>query len=365
MKIVGVSDVSIGFGSPQIPALMNSLTEHYGIENPVLIEPDQPERDPKHYLFPNLQIKRIPTIFHPYGEFGRVEYIVQAATEVNRVRPNLLVICGSFCLPLLFKLHFRPQCVIYYVLETASHYGPFDIEMNHQARTLMNLAIYPEEHRALTQIDTYGYEQIPNLVLYNCANPSKDGHAIPARKRNGRILYQGTIEEGRTYAEYFLNPAIGPTLVDLYGLIEGPNRKETLERFTKLVGTVRYCGYLDSPTLTQVRKEYCYSIVMWNPNKENQLYACPNKFFESIADGVPPISAPHPQMKMLIERYKCGILMDDWSFSSFRAAVRKAMKTWRTPAYAQMVENCKRATAEELNWDAQFEKVKPFLPARV
>jgi len=30
-------------------------------------------------------------------------------------------------------------------------------------------------------------------------------------------------------------------------------------------------------------KAYCYSIVAWNPDNENQLYAAPNKFFEPIA----------------------------------------------------------------------------------
>jgi glycosyltransferase involved in cell wall biosynthesis len=53
--------------------------------------------------------------------------------------------------------------------------------------------------------------------------------------------------------------------------------------------------------------------------------------------------------------------MDDWSFDSFYEAIRQALEIYGTDKYDRMVENCRKAFIEELNWEKQFEKVKPFL----
>jgi glycosyltransferase involved in cell wall biosynthesis len=149
--------------------------------------------------------------------------------------------------------------------------------------------------------------------------------------------------------------------VDMFGLIEGPEKQESKAEFSKLFSSVRYYGCIDAEALANLRRFCSFSIVMWNPSEENQLYAAPNKFFESIAAGVPPITAPHPQCKMLVDRYKCGIVMDGWDFNSFYAAIQQALKIYGTEQYNIMVENCRKAFVQELNWEKQFEKVKPFL----
>jgi hypothetical protein len=80
------------------------------------------------------------------------------------------------------------------------------------------------------------------------------------------------------------------------------------------------------------------------------LYACSNKFFEAIAEGVPPISSPNPQRALIINKYKCGIKMGDLSFESFYKMSKEAFELYGSDKYYQMVENCKKAVQEELNW---------------
>jgi glycosyltransferase involved in cell wall biosynthesis len=135
----------------------------------------------------------------------------------------------------------------------------------------------------------------------------------------------------------------------------------TVEVLTEGVHSGDASGVVASSELARLRKAYCYSIVAWNPDNENQLYAAPNKFFESIADGIPPIAAPHPQCKLILDRYRCGILMGDWSFDSFTRAIRKAMDMLGTLDWEDMVSNCGRAVAAELTWDAQFDRLKQYL----
>lgn len=121
-----------------------------------------------------------------------------------------------------------------------------------------------------------------------------------------------------------------------------------------------YRGVLDAIELAEVRKRYAYSAVAWNPDNENHLYAAPTKFFEAIADGVPPVAAPHPQCRLIRDRYRCGILMAYWSFDSFLKALRKAVNIHGAPEWQEMVANCARV-ASELNWEVQFEKLRAVL----
>jgi hypothetical protein len=199
--------------------------------------------------------------------------------------------------------------------------------------------------------------------MLNCANPARSADEIvDPDLRNGRVLNQGTIASEWTYPEYYLRLETQAVPVDLYGPVEGARQKELLDAFRGLYGQVAYHGVVDLHELARIRRNYAYSIVIWSPHEERGLYAPSNKFFEAIADGVPPITAPHPQHKMLVERYRCGIVMSDWSFESFHGAIRQAMAIFGTDRYREMVENCRRAVVQELNWDAQFAKVTPCLP---
>ena len=365
VRIVGVSDVSTGYGSPQVLAFVDSLVEHYGEAEGMVIEPDQSEPPRENRLHPRLRVHRIYTAFHPHFSVGgRIEYLCRAAEMVRSLQPDVLVLYCTFTLPVLFKLRRRPSLVIYYAYEMTYPYGPLDVEINRWLdASTVDLIIYPDADRAARDMRLCGHRDVPVAILYNCVNA--DGHGFTyasSEARNGRILYAGTIDATRTFAEYYFRKEMKSIPVDLFGRVTGPD-KETIEARLNndLPRSVRYLGYVDGETLNTLRKTYCYSITIWNPIDDQHLYAAPNKFFEAIADGVPPITAPHPQCKMLVQRYKCGIVMDDWSFDAFFAAMKRALRIYGTASYESMVGNCREAVARELNWERQFAKVKPHL----
>jgi glycosyltransferase involved in cell wall biosynthesis len=362
MKVVSISDVTVGYGSPQLPLLTRSLVDHYHGEG-YIVEPAQPELLARHGFFPDLKIRRIATAQHPHSEVGRTEYVWRAIKELNELRPDVLVICCTYCLPVLFRLKHRPKLVIYYSIESIPFYGLFDLEMNRYAGPLVDVVIFPEENRAVLEVRRCGFHESAKVILYNCVKrKDEEADALPAAERNGRILYAGTIHRINTLADFFLQSKMQSVAVDLFGPIKSDNHAD-LDTFMRLKGNVSYRGYLSSTELAAIRKRYAYSVVMWNPLNENQYYAAPNKFFESIADGVPPIAAPHPQCKLIIDRYSCGILMRDWTFESFYDAVQKATAIYGTSEWDSLVDNCLRAVREELTWTAQFEKLKPYLRA--
>jgi glycosyltransferase involved in cell wall biosynthesis len=360
VRIAAVSDVTLGYGSPQIPALVRSLRERYRCEDAVIVEPDEPDRRSDARRLPDLRVIRVYTSEHPHSAAGRVEYILEATRELDKLRPDLLVVATTFCAPILFLLKRRPAAVLYYQLEPVEPYGPLDVKLNHEIGPFVDLMIYPEENRAAFDIEQFGDRGRPFAVLYNCS-PSSEQAPLPAEDRNGRFIYHGTIEEGRTYAEYFLDERMRDVPLDLYGRVGGPQAAATQRKLVRAQGHLRYLGSVDAQTLATRRRSYAYSIVAWNPIDRYHLAACPNKFFESIAAGVPPIVAPHPQCKMLVERYECGIVMDGWDIDAFLRAIKQARSVFGTAAYSRMVANCTVAANRELNWRRQFAKLLPNL----
>lgn len=350
----------MGYGNPQVSALVRSLRARYHIDEAIIVEPDEPDRKARPDQFSDLRIIRIHSVEHPHSSAGRVEYVAQAAGFVDRLRPDVLVLSTTYTLPVLFRLSKRPALVIYYQLEPVEPYGMFDVRMNQRIANAIDIVIYPEENRAAHDIRLFGDRGKPFVIMYNCA-PYEGPPALAGADRNGRIVYHGTVEEGRTFAEFFTDDRMRDTPLDIFGKITGPAADQTRRKLIRLDGQVRYLGNLDARALAERRVAYSFSLVAWNPVDSTHWAACPNKFFESIAAGVPPITAPHPQCRMLVERYRCGLVMDSWDLSAFLSAIDRALMLYPTRAYVQMVENCRIAAERELNWDAQFTKLVPHV----
>ena len=358
VDIVGVSDVSVGYGNPQVPALIRSLAGLYGARG-LILEPDEVQKTPLHEIGGNCSVHRINLSANPHSLPGRLEYVAEAAKRINELKPKVLVIFCTYSLPVLFKLRHRPRCTIYLSIESIRYYGRFDIDMNCHLASRIDVIAFPEENRARLDGMRSGLLGRPMAIMYNSVNEPTVELRVPLERRDRRLLYSGTLHPKRTLTRYFLEGEIQSTPIDLFGPVSD---EETLGHLQSLGGEVRYMGMVDAKRIDALRQHYAYSIVLWAPLNENQLYACPNKLFEAIADGVPPISTPNPQSSMLINRYDCGILMKDWTFESFREAVSQALDLFGTEEYGRMVENCRRAVEEELNWEAQFAKLRRLIP---
>jgi glycosyltransferase involved in cell wall biosynthesis len=361
MKVACLSNISVGYGTPQIVYFTQSLGRLAGDARPLLIESDQPERPPRHGQFSDVDIRRVASPHHPFSRMGQIRYLNAARDLLDAARPDILLLPSTYCLPVLWLMRHRPAIVIYYVLEMPDAFGftREEFRLNLYARDRIDLAIYPEPNRAKVHIDTFGLHDVPGLVLYN-APPLGSPPPLPAAERNRRLLYQGTIHEELTRGDFFLDDVVQTLPIDLYGIVDS-QVDEFRDGIIKGRKGVRYRGYVDNASLQAIRRRYHFSIVYWSPINDNQKFACPNKFFESIADGVPPITAPHPQCRMLTERYGLGLVMDDWSLESFTRSLEQAVEMIGSSRYDEMVRACRAAYDKELNWECQFEKVERLL----
>ncbi len=358
--IAVVSDVSIGFGSPQIPSMARALAEHYGMEA-VIYEPDATGRAPARLSSEVFTVRRVTTELSPYCAPGRIEYNLKVARELNATRPAVVVVFCTFCLPVLLHLKYRPQATIYHLIEMVSAYGEIDARLNRCLAGKLDLLIFPEENRARLDIGRCGFDGVPMVVMYNVSDAPLQEFVAPA-ERMPRFYYGGTLDRDMNLADHFVRKESSAMPIDIFGNVAGRDKESLLAALESSVGAGRYCGYVNARELTRLRRSYSFSITMYSPHGEQTYYAAPNKMFEAIADGVPPIAAPHPLCKTIIERYRCGILMQDWSFEKFLSAVTEATDLFGSDAYRRMVENCREAVRAELNWDTQFAKVKRLLP---
>ena len=359
-RIVGISDVSIGYGSPEVPALMDSICRTFGTSG-LLIEPDEISRPPVKWTWdPAFKLERIASIFPDHTPAWHRHFQSNALRKMEAVDPDILVIFGSSVFTSLMGLRKRPKCIIYHAYEFISSLGEHDKLAHEVMIEDVDLVITPEIERLI--IDVEGFKRYPEKVaaIYNVADISYPDPVIskPADQRNGRILWFGTLHRTQAYADHFLSPSVADIGFDLFGRITDPD-PESLARKIEAAQNLRYFGVAPAEELNARRAEAAFSLVWWNPEMNaGAYYLASNRFFCAVQAAVPPICGPHPQCVDLIHRYGCGLIMPDWSLPSFEATVRDALALYKTPAYAEMVENCAEATRREFNWGAQYDRIK-------
>lgn len=352
LKIAVVSETIIGYGSPQVPVFARAMAEHLQTR-PLVFTPYDPIA-PRRDLYPEIDIEVVPLRALRYKPLGRAQYLIKVAKRLNELKPEVLVLFCTYSVPVLRKLKYRPKKVIYYSLESLTNYKRTEQHLNRKLASQFDAVIFPEFNRAALDGARGGLLGRPTLVVYNGVHPKSASHQVkPAAERNGRIVHPGSIAYEVTFAEYFLDQRSRTYPLDIYGITYGDELKAAIAAMT---GNVRYLGVIDEKTLAERRLDYSWGIVTWNPDTENGMLAAPNKLFDYIASGVPVLTAPHPQAAEIVKRYKCGLVMPDWSYESFQWAIEEALMIGRSEHYAKFVEGCVRAHQEELSWDHQFEK---------
>ncbi len=365
-RILVVSDVSLGYGTPQILRAAESFAEAFDADVLVL-EPDEPERPAvdisEHVASPNITLKRIFTTAHPYASGGRVEFSLLAAREVEAFAPSIILFCSDYGLPILLRIDPGKSLNIFYCLEQV-HDRP-----NPDWRPLIahcDIIIFPESNRAKLYYEIInGKGGGPEAIILFNANHARVSEA--PEKPIKRLFYGGSFHKDMTCASHFFDPKIVTMPVDVYGLIRGFDDEQAVRKqMSGARGGLRYCGYLEAnDKYFDLLSRYQYSIVIWNPVNSAQLYAAPNKFFDAIASGTPPICAPHPQCVEVIQKWRCGLLLDDWSVGAMRARLKQAVRMIGSDDHQEMINNCLVAMQRELAWPVQFEKVLAAIRRRL
>lgn len=364
-NILAVSDISLGYGSPQILWFLQSLAQKYDTSAHV-IETDEQHR-PLISLadYERLNVVRLSSAQVSWCLSSHLERNHAARLWADENRPEIVVIFSPLQLALLNQIKYKPKLVILYLLE---------IELNINSHMLqcywhcIDRLIVPELNRGMAVLETIKDKTYPpTSIIYNVARRDLSISPLPANNRNGRILYSGSLSSQYTFAEDFTKE-LKDFPIDIYGPINEAEQDELGPAFEGIRNArqgANYKGYVAGSELRRLLPSYTYSIVRWNPKKGlNYYYACPNKFFEGLAHGVPPISAPHPQCMHLTRQYECGLVAEDFSVEAMAKAIQHGIDLLNTSSYDRMVQNCLEAYDRFFNWDAQFARFAESLPAK-
>lgn len=363
-RIVALADTSAGLGSPQIEMLLQSLAKKYRASECWLIEPDVKGKL-TFQATPGVKYRRFATRFPPHFFEFHIEYNQLISAFLEEQPADVLIITSAAVFPALLKLKNPPRIVIYYMLENLDYQlqigGQDFLNLHQMARPLIDLVCVPEAERAGFDLKWLGWGDVATVELYNV---SSDGFTRWPRRTELRMLSAGTVSE-QTMSHLLLQDPLCRFPIDVYGIIDTLSLREAFEGQPPRRDGMAFKGSLAMDRLQAIFGRYAYSLVMWAPTSINQIHASPNKFFQSISHGVPPISAPHPQCVQVLRRYDCGILLEDWTREALIAGLQTATDLFGTARYDEMVANCEAACLAELNWPRQFEKVTDAIPAKL
>lgn len=362
-RIAAVSDVVVGYGSPQIPAFTRSLCKLFDTEG-VIIQPAVPGRVPKHHNNDHMSVITVPTAMHPYSYLGNRSYKSRAAELLNSMRPDIIAVFNYNCLEIVNLLEYKPKKVVHYALEDAESYiGANTISAEREqglkaASARTDIWIFPESNRALIDASRYGLRSDQIGIVYNTA----DAASRAKQEKSGKIIYAGTIDPQRTIGGLIVDSDVNKFAIDVYGNLSGSEAAvaEMREEFKNLkaspTSNTTWFGQIPRSQLDEILPSYDFALVFWLPISHALLNAAPNKLFQAIAAGVPPITAPHPQARMLVERYGCGLLLEGWERHHLIAGLKTAVELMGTSEYDELVANCERAVEQELSWDVQMNR---------
>ena len=360
-RILILSDVTLGFSVPQIHLLARSLAEFLDAET-LIVEPDMKARRDLTEIA-GVRVVRISTRMPPHDPVFVIEY-ARAVREIYRdFAPDILVVLNAGLLPpLLLEAH-RPALVVYYMLESLDHQmahgGTLFFDLNRMAANLIDLVLVPEMRRFQSDRVRLQWPEIPTVELLNV---SPDPGVIDTQRSGCKFLYAGTLSR-ESGMDYLLDERLRHLDIDIVGPIDSMEARDFVDRFTVSAegGIRRYLGLVPHSRMLEMLPTYSYRIVVWKAESLNSYFASPNKFFESVAYGVPPVCTPNPQVLDIARKYYCALVSNDWGLDSFCHTMADASLITGTSTYDRLVANCAAAREAEINWECQFAKVRDAL----
>lgn len=356
-RVLVMTDVAIGYGSPQVPSLAESFRRHFGAQV-LILERDEEYRPPQRpdFLGDDVVIERL----FGGGQGGRnvdvARYAEQAMFFIEKFKPDILA--TSFMEPLLFFRRIRniPKITVLQYLECGGGGDSPSYEAVRRYRDNVDRVIFPERNRARLEMPRLGLDPararpfvMHNSRLYRTPPPIR-----APEERNGRFIYAGGLWL-RTNTLWLLDERLKSQPIDVFG---GGSHAE---RFR--AEAPNWLGYVPSDdNFFKILSEYAFSLILWSPDCEETFYCAPNKMYDALACGVPFVAGPHPLCLELAGKYRCGIVADGWGIEDFIAALKKCHALYGTEEYAKMTAGCRKAMERECDWETQFRAFAETLP---
>ncbi|MEO7523175.1 MAG: glycosyltransferase [Ferruginibacter sp.] len=192
------------------------------------------------------------------------------------------------------------------------------------------------------------YEVIRSISWYN--------EKLQEQKKERYILYQGAVNEGRSFET--LIPAMQH--VDAHLIICGDgnfmNAAKKIVADHQLQDKVTFKGMVEPTALREYTALAYIGITLFEKDSRSNYFSLANRFFDYIHAATPQLCVNYPVYREINDQYHVALLIDDLSTATIAIHLNELLND--KTAWQRMRANCMKATTS-LNW--QNEAIKLLL----
>lgn len=370
------SPITMGYGSPQFLYMYDTL-EKLGL-NVILFEKFEHNRRFQ-------AIEKYQRYLFKYDFFSLCKFSLHILFFIKFTDIKVIVYGEDFLLPFYWLIKPHTKLIRYY-LEVEENYDwkarkYFDdsneslreknifntskitikqlvVNLFKQPRNY-DILIAPEKNRL--EIAKNKYPNTANhLVVYNSPPIQKEEKVVRSLKtKKPVVLYQGQINWYTMADELF--ETISHSHQEFNYVLAGPCDEQYRSSLNELIAQkwVTYHGWLKRDELNDLRNSAHIGLVLWKSVNLATRFACPNKLYEYIADGLPVVFTPNESLENYHKVYKIGEMMNDFSSNSLLNSLRKIVSS--PEIYRQISARNLNNYQSELNWDYQTQSLLNLL----
>lgn len=190
------------------------------------------------------------------------------------------------------------------------------------------------------------YQVIRNVPVYR--------PLVIAPKKERFILYQGSVNEGRSFET--LIPAMHNVDCTLHIYGDGNFLQQATELVTKnqLENKVYLKGKLPPEELRQTTLRAWIGITLFENKGLSNYYSLANRFFDYLHSGIPQLCVDYPVYSQINNQFEVAILISDLSSECIAVKLNQLLRD--DALYTTLQQNCIKAR-EKFNWEAEEKKL--------
>ena len=193
------------------------------------------------------------------------------------------------------------------------------------------------------------YEVIRNIALLRDINP--------VVKKEKFILYQGAVNEGRSFET--LIPAMKAVDCQLIICGDGNFMQQAKQLVTEnnLQDKVIFKGKVKPDDLRAITQHAYIGVTLFDDAGLSNYYSLANRFFDYLHAGIPQLCVNYPVYKEINDKYHIAVLADDTSEKNLAILLNNLLNN--EFEYNELQQNCLKARLE-LNWQEEEKKLLQF-----
>lgn len=179
----------------------------------------------------------------------------------------------------------------------------------------------------------------------------------PALKSEKFVLYQGAVNEGRSFET--LIPAFKQVNCKLIICGDGNYLQEAkqLVKENNLQDKITFKGKLLPDELRSITQQAHIGITLFDDRGKSNYYSLANRFFDYLHAGIPQICVNYPVYAEMNRQMPVAVLTDDLTSTNLATQLNNLLAD--EVLYNELKENCLKLR-QTLNWQAEEKILKAF-----